>query len=187
MSIEMITIQELLRDPQYRKYFTTVPQLPSHYTPDHKPWKLIVMKKGESIWRTKRMGTYEEAFTGLKKMLPIIDNGAINCPALGFMPPTRTVRLKGKFDKKGKQITRTTLWTPKIEGDMEQHHWCAHCRRPTVFKVAMVKPKRHHGYFVPAGEPVLRCGICGASERIVNLRRPETEQRWDRNRAVVSV
>lgn len=177
MSLEMITIKELLRDPQYRTFFTKVPELPEHYTLDNKPWKLIVMKTGESKWRSKRMGTYQEAFAGLKKMLPMIDNAAINCPALGFRPPTRTVRIKGKFDSRGRQVIRTTLWIPQISGDMEPHNWCPHCRRPTIFRFAIMNNTRQFAASVPA----LRCTICGASDRIVNLRNPEAAQAWNTN------
>jgi len=182
MPIDLITIQELLRDPQYRSYFSKVPKLPEHYTPANKPWKLIVMKRGEQMWRSKRLGTYQEAFAGLKKLLPIIDNAAINCPPLGFMPPTRTVKLKGKVDKNGKPVIKTLMWHPAIGADMETHNWCAHCRRPSIFRVATYTNKNQ----AAPVEPALRCIICGASERIINLRHPEKHQQWDMNRAKVS-
>jgi hypothetical protein len=182
MSIELITIKELLRDPQYRAYFSKVPKLPSHYTPENKPWKLMVLKRGEVAWRSKRMGTYQEAFEGLKKMLPLITNAAINCPPLNFMPPVRTVRLKGKFDRKGKQVLKSIIWRPAIDADMEAHNWCPHCRRPSIFKVAVTTSKNRGGFAMPASEPALRCMICGASERIVDLRHPENHQKWDPNR-----
>ena len=37
MPVGMITVKELLADPQYKKFFTTVPKLPDHYTPDMLP------------------------------------------------------------------------------------------------------------------------------------------------------
>lgn len=184
---ELITLKELLRDPAYRAYFTKVPQLPEHYTPENMPWKLMILKPTENIWRTKRMGTYEEAFAGLKKLLPFISNAAINCPPLGFMPPTRTVRLKGKYDRKGKQLTRTTMWLPQIAGDMEHHDWCPHCRRPSIFHLATLsRPRKENTYVTPRGEPVIRCIICGSSERVVNLRNPENHQAWDLTRVKVT-
>lgn len=178
-TIELITIKELLRDPQYRAYFSKVPKLPAHVKPESLPWKLIIQKPDESIWRSKRYGTYPEAFAGLKKMLPKISNAAINCPGLGFMPPVRTVRLKGKFDKKGAQVIRTTLWTPQISSDMAAHNWCPHCRRPSIFRIARLSRPARGEYSTPQGEPVLRCIICGASERVVDLRHPENTQGWD--------
>ena len=76
-TIEMITIRELLRDPQYREFFTKVPKLPDHYTEENQPWKLYIHKPGEAVWRSKKFGTYSEAFAGFKKMLPNIDNLAL--------------------------------------------------------------------------------------------------------------
>lgn len=187
-SIDMITIQELLRDPQYRDYFKKVPKLPAHYTPENLPWKLIIMKKGENVWRTKRYGTYAEAFGGLKKVLPIIDNAAINCPALSFMPPLKTYRIKGKFIGNTKRpLLKTVVWQPRITADMEPHNWCPFCRRPTVFRMAVRAVSKKNSPFAPVmSEPQLRCSICGAGERIINLRHPELHQQWDSNRPKVA-
>lgn len=186
-NLEMITIRELLRDPQFRKFFTSVPELPEHYTPDRMPWRLLVMKKGEDKWRGKRFGTYQEAFAGFKTMLPKIDNAAINCPALSFMPPIRNLRVKGKMVKgpggKLKPFIVTKIWRPQIEADMEQHHWCPHCRRPTVFHYSASKQRVINGFVQPPSEPALHCMICGASERIIDLRAPyKGAQLWDPNR-----
>ncbi len=186
MSIELITIKELLRDPQYREYFKKIPKLPPHYTPENLPWKLIILKKGETAWRSKKFGTYQEAFAGLKTVLPTIDNAAINCRPLGFMPPIRTVRVKGKYEMvRGhkRQVIRSLVWKPKLGADMEPHQWCPHCRRPTIFRYATRAVTRSQSQFVmPASEPALRCVICGVTDRIVDLRRPENNQRWDANR-----
>lgn len=185
-AIGLITIEELLADDQYKGYFTKVPQLPSHYTPANRPWKLIILKKGESVWRTKRFGTYAEAFSGFKKLRPVIDNAAINSPGLGFMPPTRKVRVKGQFDAKGKQLTKFIVWKPPITADMEQHIWCPHCRRPSLFQMATLPARRRENYVLPAAAPAMRCVICGASDRIVDLRHPENTQHWDLNRPKVA-
>lgn len=182
----LITIKELLRDPQYRTYFTKVPQLPPNYGPANMPWKLMVLKPGETAWRTKRFGTYQEAFSGFKRMLPKINDAAINCPPLGFMPPMRTVRVKNKVDAKGNPLVKTIMWKPQISGDMEHHDWCPHCRRPTIFRMAGLAPRKRAGFELPSGEYALRCCICGASENIVNLRHPENAQKWDINRPKIS-
>lgn len=187
-TLELITLKELLRDPQYREYFKQVPELPEHYRPETLPWKLLVLKEGESAWRSKRYGTYRDAFDGLKKMLPVVTNAAINCPPLGFMPPIKNFKVKGKFVGNGthrKPLIVTKVWTPRIEADMEQHHWCPHCRRPSIFRFAILKRPAHNGYAAVSGEPVERCIICGASERIVDLRHPTNHQKWDTNRPKV--
>lgn len=189
MQLELITIRELLRDPQFRDYFTKVPTLPDHYTPDKLPWKLLVQKHGETRWRAKRFGTYRDAFDGFKKMLPLIDNAAINNPALSFMPPLRTVRVKGKtvmVRGKVKPVIKTIIWKPRLEADMANHNWCPYCRRPSIFKYASLPARRTpEGFVIPASEPAMRCCICGASENIVNLRAPEEHQNWDPNRPKV--
>lgn len=178
---ELITIRELLRDPVFKKYFLTTPELPAHYTPDKLPWKLYVLKEGEHIWRSKRFGTYRDAFDGFKKMLPTITNAAINNPALSFMPPVRNVKVKGKVDSKGKPIIRSLVWKPQLTDDMSPHNWCPYCRRPSIFKFML--PKAVKGQFqLPMSEPKMRCIICGASDSVVDLRHPTNAQQWDANR-----
>ena len=187
-ALELITMKELLRDPQYREYFRHVPELPPHYGPQTMPWKLMVLKEGESAWRSKRYPTYQQAFEGLKVMLSTSQNAAINCPALGFMPPLKNYKVKGKFVGNGthrKPLIITKVWTPRIEAEMEQHHWCPHCRRPSIFRFATLKRPPRDGFAYTAGEPVERCIICGASERIVDLRHPWNAQKWDDNRPKV--
>lgn len=185
MQLELITIQELLRDPEYREYFKKVPKLPPHIMRAGKPWKLMVLKKGESVWRSKRFNTYADAFAGLKKMLPSLENAAINCPSVGFMPPVKNFKLK-KRDRWGNVLLVTKAWQPPITDDMEPHYWCPHCRRPSVFRIAVPKSTRMgETYFTPTPEPALRCMICGASDRIVNLRDPLDAQKWDPNRPII--
>lgn len=186
MALELITIRELLKDPQYREFFRKVPKLPDHITPDNKPWQLLVKKEGETHWRSKRFGTYAEAFAGFKKMLPVIQDAAINCPGYSFMPPIRNVRIKGKFVtvRGGGQrpYIKTLLWKPKITDDMSRHEWCPYCRRPSVFTFATTKPRSRGGFILTETEPTIRCIICGASDRIVNFKRPDLNQKWDPNR-----
>lgn len=189
-SLELITLRELLRDPTYRDYFKQIPELPPHYSPDTLPWKLLILKEGETAWRSKRYPTYRDAFDGLKKILPVSTNAAINCPALGFMPPIKNFKVKGKFVGSGtrrKPLIITKVWTPRIEADMESHSWCPHCRRPTIFRLATLKRPDKNGYAAVSGEAVDRCIICGASERIVDLRHPTNHQKWDENRPRVHV
>lgn len=187
--LELISIHELLRDRQYREYFLKTPTLPEHYTEVNRPWKLIVLKKNETVWRSKRFGTYGEAFAGLKTMLPSIINGAINCPPLDFMPPLKNFKVKGKFVGNGhlrKPLIVTKVWKPQLTDDMSDHSWCGYCRRPSIFRYANLSRPAKGGMVSTHGEPEMRCIICGASTRIVNLRTPElTTQRWDNNRPKV--
>lgn len=187
---DMITLSELLKDPVYKKFFTTVPKLPDHYTRDSMPWKLMILKHGETQWRTKKFGTYAEAFRALKKLLPDIADATINCPGLGFQPPIRMAKVKGKTDAKGNPIIRAVVWKPQITSDMADHYWCAYCRRPTKFGYFEVHPamtKARVGRMGAHVDPsLMRCFICGASELINDLRRPERNQGWDVNRVKVA-
>lgn len=175
----MLTIHDLLEDSRYKEFFCKVPNLPDHLTsPGRKPWRLYVLLKGESDWRTKDCATYAEAFKRLKKLLPRAADATINCPGFSFDPPVRIVRIKGKYkiNSRGEkqQVTKMVTWKPRIPPDeYEEHEWCPYCRRPTVFKRYFkhhaLKPRKVGG--LPIDPAVLRCAICGASERIVTLRR----------------
>jgi hypothetical protein len=186
-AIGLITIRELLRDPQFKEYFVKVPQLPEHYTPDALPWRLLVMKQGESVWRGKRFGTYQEAFAGFKTMLPKIENAAINCPGLNFRPPLRTVKVKGKFHTegrlKGKPVVKTLVWKPRLEADHERHEWCGYCRRPSIFVDKGLGARMLNGTRLPATRIAHRCMICGTNSELMDLRKPQNNQAWDLSRA----
>lgn len=189
--LELISIHELLRDRQYREFFLKPPTLPDNYGPENEPWKLLVLKKGETHWRSKRYGTYSDAFAGLKTMLPNIINGAINCPPLDFMPPIKNYKVKGKFVGNGnhrRPLIVTKVWRPQLTADMGDHNWCPYCRRPSIFRYAILQRPSRSTFAATHGEPEMRCIICGASARIVNLRHPELQaQKWDPNRPKVYV
>lgn len=183
----MLSIHDLLEDSQYKEFFCRVPALPPHvlYNPEAKPWRLYVKLHKDSRWHTKDYRTYKEAFVKLRSMLPKIADGAITCKVKDFPPPYRIVRIKGKYqtDKNGKfildaqgkkkQITKMVYWKPQMPMDeFQEHTWCPYCRRPSIFDYFLshhaLPPRKLGG--MPIDPSVLRCVICGASERIVNLR-----------------
>ena len=178
-----ITIHELLKDPQYREYFLKVPKLPEHYSQSQLPWKLMIKKRGELKWRTKRFATYKEAFEGLKQLLDVCEDAVINCPSLAFDPPFKTYVVKGKLDKKGYPLKKSRVWKPKLDADMDQHFWCGHCRRPTVFAYRAMGARRVGSYVMPPGDTQFRCLICASSDRVTDIREPMRNQQWDMNRA----
>jgi len=190
MSLELITMEELLRDPQYRAFFKTVHKLPEHLTrPGSKPWKLRILRHGEKAWRSTRFATYKEAVQAYVKLRKDIQNAAISCPALSFMPPIRNVRVKGKFitvqGGHKRPYIKTLVWQPQIDADMPPHYWCPYCRRPSIFKYAVKHTKTLNAEFSIPSSPALRCVICGASDRMVNVRDSLNEQKWDPNRPKV--
>lgn len=187
----MITIRELLKDPHYKEFFCTVPVIPDHYNrEDNKPWRLIIQLKGERHWRTKRYKTYREAFKAFRKVLPKVNDATINSPALDFQPPLKVVRVRGQFftSAKGKktQKTKSVFWKPTLPiNEHEEHNWCPYCRRPSVFDRMDSHPLLSTRTLGGVGiDPSLfRCTICGASEILVNLNKPQLHQRWDKNAA----
>ena len=181
--MSQLTIKELLKDEQYKKYILTVPKLPPHYK-GTKPWKLYVKLKGKDKWQAKRFETYKEMFIAFKKLLPKIEDAAFNCPALSFRPPIKNVRLKGQYTLvRGKKqpVFRSIIWRPKLDADHDKHTWCSYCRRPTIFKVLASRLATVNGGSIVT-DPKLRCSICGASEELVNMKHPEKEQAWDTNK-----
>lgn len=175
----MITIRELLEDPTYRQFLQTKPKLPKGSTDPElmksPPWVVYVQKQSGGGWAKKEFWKYSEAFNFLKQMLRAgIHDGTINNRRNDTLPPSRWVRIKGKFvrgsDGVLRQATREVVWKPKIPADEEFHTWCKFCRRPTVFKYF----RRHKAFIGTPMEDFMdptipRCCICGASSRIATL------------------
>ena len=176
----MLTIHDLLEDPQYKEFFLQVPKIPDvakhpSMTP---PWVLYVKLKTDRKWHKKRFWKYTDAFKRFKQLLKDnrVEDAAIHCSRFTFAPPIKLVRIKGKFikgsDGKLRQATRYVVWKPKLPFDeIEEHLWCPYCRRPTVFKYyAKHAALAHLGYAIDP--TVRRCAICGSSTRIIDYKRP---------------
>ncbi|AVR56964.1 hypothetical protein PBI_TRISCUIT_92 [Microbacterium phage Triscuit] len=182
--VGLISIHELLDDERYRKYFETAPELPEHYyNGGHEPWRLMVLIKGKPRWASKRYASYDEAAERLIELLPKITNGTVNNPALNFMPPIRHARVKNRIDPKTKKpLIISRVWVPQLSGEMPQHHWCGYCRRPTIFAHKAMPAKDLGDFRLPASQIAYRCTLCGANAELMDIRRPELNQRWDTNR-----
>lgn len=177
----MITLPELLKDPEYKAYFSKVPKLPpaalASSTP---PWRLMIEVKPDlddtrRIWRQGDFLTYGDAFRVLKKNMSILTDGAIISKRIQFPQPLTRVKVPGKFaisKLTGKRIAvfEEIPWQPPVMAhDPEGHNWCPYCRRPTIF----AKFRKHHALRkspVAVDPTSLRCWICGTSERLVVLR-----------------
>lgn len=168
----MIPMSELVQDPVYRKFLQTKPVMPPHLADpsmvDTPPWVVYVQRESDGPWGRKAFWTYAKAF---KFMRAWIKKGChdvtINNNRVGYEPPYRLVRIKGKYvvgsDGIRRQATTRVVWKlpTALMLDQPEHHWCKYCRRPTVFKFYS-KHKR-----LGAVDPnVPRCCICGASSRI---------------------
>jgi hypothetical protein len=173
----LITLPELLKDKEYRKFFTTVPKslVPA---PGKKPWRLLVQRKAGGPWARKDFEKYADAFRAL---VPYLSerrcyDAAIVSRGIAYSPPERIVKVTkgGKSvrikDGQGNLVQKTAIvhWRPKLPVTEEAHRWCTYCRRPTVFRWF----KTHHafrntsleGIFDPSAK---RCTICGAREEFV--------------------
>lgn len=168
---EVIPMSELIRDPDYRKFLTTTPSLPAHAANKRmnasKPWVVYVQKESGGKWGKREFWTYKKAFRFFKQCLTEykVHDLAINCKRVGFEPPFKWVRVRGKYvtDSKGKkrQAQARVYWKAKLAPEDEEHHWCKYCRRPTVFKY--FSSHKRLGVVDPN---IMRCCICGASARI---------------------
>lgn len=161
----MLNIHELLGDAKYRQFFLTRPKMPDvpRLSP---PWRLYVQLEGSGIWRKRDCWDYAEAvrlFNAMRKRG--LHDAAITCRPMGWAPPSRIVRVKGKFHKNSQgemvPVTREVYWRPSVPAEEDQHLWCPYCRRPTVFRPFA----RHHafvGEYKKMMDPgAIRCTICG--------------------------
>lgn len=174
----MITLPTLLEDPKFKEYFCKVPKLPYAATRLPQPWEVQMRLKGKKGWTIEKLDTYKGAFllvNGYRKEGNLVD-GAIVCKRIQFPPPMRVVRIKGKYkivNGVRSQETRLVAWKPTLDIGEPDHHWCGYCRRPTVFgyyRTHHALPKTALGKGVELDPSILRCAICGASERIVSLK-----------------
>lgn len=168
----MIPMSELVKDPVYRKFLETKPELPrimrSKKMMASPPWVVYIQREMDGSWGKKEFWKYSEAFHFMRGwMKKGAYDATINCKRLGFDPPMRRVRLKGKYivgsDGISRQATKLVPWKlpAKMALDQIDHHWCKYCRRPTIFK--NFSRHKRMGNVDPT---VPRCCICGASARI---------------------
>lgn len=136
------TLIELLRDPVWRKMFTTAPALASSQRlPSAMPWSVYVVTEAPERpagvrWRVVRCPTYPDAYQRVRRLLsaPVPDQLDLCVTSRGveYAPPPG-------FDWRRR-------W-PLV--DLE---WCARCRRPSSFRPT-------HGRHALIGSPVVRPGV----------------------------
>lgn len=166
----VILMSELVEDPTYWEFLQTKPELPE-ISRDKRmmltaPWVVYVQREAEGKWGKREFWKYSKALKFLERALAVgVHDAALNCRRIGFDPPSRFVRIKGKFvkgsDGKRRQATKRVYWKPRLPADEADHHWCKYCRRPTVFKYFST-----HKRLGKVDTTVPRCCICGASARI---------------------
>ena len=97
----LIPMSELVKDPVYRRYLQTKPDLPPvarsklNQSP---PWVVYIQKDAHGKWGKREFWKYSEAFKFMSRALKLgVADAALNCKRIGFEPPSRFVRIKGKF------------------------------------------------------------------------------------------
>jgi hypothetical protein len=163
-------MSELVQDRHYRRYLDTKPELPEAANTkgwnSSPPWVVYVQREANGKWGKREFWKYRKALKFLYRALELgVHDAALNCKRIGFEPPIRFARIRGKYvegsDGKMRPATKRIWWRPVLmEGDQE-HLWCMYCRRPVIFKY-FSKHKR----LGEVDQTVRRCTICGASERI---------------------
>jgi len=166
----VIQMSELVQDRHYRRYLDTKPELPEAANTkgwnSSPPWVVYVQREANGKWGKREFWKYRKALKFLYRALELgVHDAALNCKRIGFEPPIRFARIRGKYvegsDGKMRPATKRIWWRPVLmEGDQE-HLWCMYCRRPVIFKY-FSKHKR----LGEVDQTVRRCTICGASERI---------------------
>lgn len=166
----MIPMSELVKDPSYKRFLQTKPTLPpiarDPKMVESPPWVVYVQKEMNGPWGKREFWKYKDAFKFFAKALKRgVHDAALNCKRVGFDPPMKLVKIKGKYvvgsDGVKRQATKYIPWRPKLLPEDPDHHWCKYCRRPTVFKYYST-----HKRLRACGSGVPRCCICGASARI---------------------
>lgn len=156
---QQIQLRELLKDPQYRAWFSKVPKLTTvHHS---SPWRLFLQKEEGGKWARADVPTYVKAYSAVKLRLSDYFDITIHSKPQAFKPPV--VEFAGK---------RIYLPLP------DDHTWCVYCRRPTVFAYFTKHPNMPK---IILAEYELRCGICGG--RAAGMKRYKSKVSWGEYRA----
>lgn len=138
------------------------------------PWRLYVQRETDGPWARKDFETYRDTFRRLKaEMFEGIHDATIQSKGHAFDPPYRIVKVVRNGQPvlvKGIQETRVMVWKPTLPEGETPHRWCPYCRRPTIFSWF----SNHHAFpkngVVKFDPTLLRCTICGVSDRLVDSR-----------------
>jgi len=144
------TLHELLTFPDYERYFSVPPVMPS-CVELRNPWQ-VWGQKWEGGWATKLCTEYPTAYR-------------LTCDLLTKTDVYSDVCLVSRSVLHPCPIPLRNLWPQEFE-------WCARCRRPTVYQEGLIpKGTRKRGMAGPvltADEPY-RCYYCGARRFFASL------------------
>jgi len=145
MSSQQVSLKQLLRDPIYRKWFSTQPL---GGFPAYTKFRVYAQVKDDGPWAKKDFNDFKDAYNFVAKYLKKWNDAALVAKNYESRPPV--VRKQG----------RRQYYAPVMT--LPGHHWCTYCRRPTVFSYYT----QHHAF--PQGFQILaykrRCGVCGIAD-----------------------
>lgn len=168
----MIPMSELVKEPGYRKFLETMPKTPiisrDKAVQKSPPWVVYVQIESGGKWGKKEFWKYTKAFKFFRAcMKQGVHDATINNKRVPTPPPSRMVRIKGKYitgsDGVRRQATTSVEWQMPalLRADYPDHHWCLYCRRPVLWKFYSKHPR-----LGPVDPFIPRCCICGVSARI---------------------
>lgn len=138
--LPQIRLRTLLKeDTFYKQWFMRPPTITVHHTLP--PWRLFVQAEQGGRWQRVDLPGYVKAYAQVKLRLPDAWDMTIHCKPQGFRPPVLRVDNKKQY-----------------MGMPQDHTWCVHCRRPTIFKYFTKHPNLPYR----CDPEESRCGICGA-------------------------
>lgn len=113
------TLTELLENETYAAWFKRDPRMPGSVRRDA-PWQIIARRTPGApgaTWAVRRMPSYADAYRRARRMLgdPEWEDVAVCSRAVMFRPP------------------RGFEWSSRF-------HWCARCRRPSLFQPTRLHP-----------------------------------------------
>jgi hypothetical protein len=164
--VTQITFRELLQDPTYRAWFQKKPAARSSQS-----WRVYVQEVENGLWKKKDFDRWRLAYEFVLRNYKDWHDCALNSRVWDWRPPI--VKFKAEVMLKNgqmKKVTKRKYYAPMLT--IVGHHWCPHCRRPTVFRPFY----KHHALGQLKTNRKPRCTICGISETGIKKYQPREEE-----------
>lgn len=143
MPADQITLKRLLKDPIYRKWFSTKPAQGAQGR-----WRVWFKETPTSPWEEKEFPSWKKGFKFVQANINNFYDMALANPSHAYSPPV--VIWKRTKNPKTEIITKHRRhYVPPVAEDADRmidnhkHAWCPYCRRPTIFTYF----RRHHSYY----------------------------------------
>jgi hypothetical protein len=161
---DQVQIRELLKDPEYRKWFSTDPKM----SPRAK-WRVYAQPVIDGPWKRADFTSWKKAYRFFAKNFKSWHDAALVCRNFPSDPPSVRVKVRIKStDRRGEPVFGVVMKSKWLPGVLTKqwHTWCPHCRRPTLFGYFA----KHHAFTERGIYPLrykLRCSICGVALDVI--------------------